>query len=361
MCFREIPSEASEFRGRHGPRLIWIGTPENLMNPRDIVVPSGMDSIADVTDFAIHAEDRGYDRLSLPEVTGRDGVTLLATLAERTDSIGLSNDVFSPWGRSPAILGQTGVTLQEASDGRYRMGLGASSPDLTERWHLEEFERPLRRLRETIAVVRQVTQGEAIDYDGDFYDGGGLELRGVEPAELPIDVAALGPKAVELAGRFGDGWVPQLFTTEALVDRMEDFHRGADLGGRDADDLRVAVTVRCCALDDADRARAVAARQLAFMVGAYGPYYRRSIADQGFEAETDRIHGAWTDGERGAAVDAVTDEMVDELVAVGPTETVRDRLSEYEALSGVDAVRVGFFGEMTAEERRRTIDALAPS
>ncbi|MFQ3318759.1 MAG: coenzyme F420-dependent oxidoreductase [Natronomonas sp.] len=330
------------------------------MTERDVVLPGGLDSTTDIIEVATHAEDHGYDRISLPEVTGRDGVTLLATLAERTDRIGLSNDVFSPWGRSPAVLGQTGVTLQELSDGRYRMGLGTSSSDLTEKWHLAEFDRPLRRLRETIDIVNQVTSGDRIDYEGEFFDGGGLKLRGVEPAEVPIDVAALGPKAVELAGRFADGWVPQLFTPDALADRMADFRRGADLGDRNADDLRVAVTVRSCALDDAEQARDIAARQIAFLVAAYGPYYQKSVASQGFEAETDAIQSAWDDGDRAAAVDAVSEEMVDGLVAAGTPEDVRSTVERFEAVDGLDAVRVGFFGEMTADQRRWTVETLAP-
>ncbi len=330
------------------------------MTDRDVVVPGEMESLESICDMAARAERLDYDRISVPEVTGRDAVTVLATLAERTDAIGLSNDVLSPWGRSPAMLGQTGVTLQEASDGRYRMGLGTSSPALTDRWHLGEYERPLRRLRETIDIVDQVATGDRLDYDGEVFSGGGLSLRGPEPAEVPIDVAALGPKATELAGRFADGWVPQLFTPDALTDRLGDLHRGADLGGRDPEALRVAVTVRSCALEDPERARDVARRQIAFMVGAYGPYYRRSIARQGFEAETDAIHGAWSDGDRADAVAAVTDAMVDGLVAAGTPDEVRETVARFEAVDGVDAVRVGFFGEMTAEDRRRTMDVLAP-
>lgn len=330
------------------------------MLERDVVIPGEMNSIDEISEIARLSEELGYDRVSVPEVTGRDAVTLLATLAERTDEIGLSNDVFSPWGRSPAVLGQTGVTLQELSDGRYRMGLGTSSPALTEKWHLGSYDRPLRRLRETIDVVRQVLQGDRIDYDGDYYDGGGLALRGTEPTEVPIDVAALGPKSVELAGRFADGWVPQLFTPSALADRMEDLQRGASLGDRDTDALRVAVTVRSCALEDADRARGVAARQLAFMVAAYGPYYRESIARQGYDEETDAIVDAWTEGDRGEAVEAVTDEMLDELVAAGTPSDVRETFERFEAVDGVDALRVGFFGEMTAEQRRRTLEVLSP-
>jgi alkanesulfonate monooxygenase SsuD/methylene tetrahydromethanopterin reductase-like flavin-dependent oxidoreductase (luciferase family) len=124
--------------------------------------------------------------------------------------------------------------------------------------------------------------------------------------------------------------------------------------------LRVAVTVRTCVLDDAERARDIARRQLAFMIGAYGPYYRQSIAEQGFADATDGIHEAWAEGDRGEASAAVTDEMVDRLVAVGTEETAESRLNEYAAIDGVDAVRLGFFGDMTAEDRRRTIEAMAP-
>jgi len=327
------------------------------MAERDLVVPDGMASVEAVAEMAERAESLGYDRLSVPEVTGRDAVTVLATLAGRTDGIGLSNDVLSPWSRSPAMLGQTGVTLQEASGGRYRMGLGTSSPALTEQWHFGDYDRPLRRLRETIEVVNQVASGDRLDYDGDLFAGGGLSLRGVDPVGLPIDVAALGPKTTELAGRFADGWVPQLFTTDALTDRLADLRRGADLADRDPGDLRVAVTVRSCALEDPERAREVARRQIAFMVAAYGPYYRQSIARQGFEAATDAIHDAWTDGERTDAVGAVTAEMVDGLVAAGTPETVRETVARYE---GVDAVRVGFFGEMSGAEREVTAAVLAP-
>jgi alkanesulfonate monooxygenase SsuD/methylene tetrahydromethanopterin reductase-like flavin-dependent oxidoreductase (luciferase family) len=205
----------------------------------------------------------------------------------------------------------------------------------------------------------QISTGERLDYDGTVYEGGGLSLRGVDPAPVPIDVAALGPKAVELAGRSADGWVPQLFTPAALGERMDDLRRGADLGDRDVKDLRVAVTVRACALDDGERAHEVARRQIAFMIAAYGPYYRESAARQGFESEADAIEAAWSEGDREAAVESVTDEMVDSLVAAGRPDAVRETVARFEEVDGVDAVRVGFFGEMTADERRRTMEVLA--
>lgn len=340
------------------------------MTTLDLVLPGDVPDADDYVALAQRGEELGFARASVPEVTGRDGATLLAALAAETDRIGLSNSVFSPYSRSPALLGQTAVTLAELSGGRYRMGLGTSSPALAERWHGEPFDRPLRRLREAIEVVRQVMDGGSVDYDGDCFDLGGLSLSVSPPDEpVPLDVAALGPKAVELAGRFGDGWVPQLFTPAGLEDRMADLRRGAELGDRSSDGgaaggdpaaaLRVSPTLRCCATDDPEVARGMARRQLAFMVGAYGPYYRESIARQGHADVTEAVHDAWQAGERGRAVEAIPDALLDDLVAAGTPEDVRGTVERFAAVDGVDAVRVGFLGEMGDDDRRATMEAVA--
>ena len=100
-------------------------------------------------------------------------------------------------------------------------------------------------------------------------------------------------------------------------------------------------------------------RPIAFIIAAYGPYYRQSIARQGFEFRTDAIHDAWADGDRKAAVSAVSEEMIDGLVAAGRPDAVRETVARFEAVDGVDAVRVGFFEKMTDDERRATMEVLA--
>ena len=103
----------------------------------------------------------------------------------------------------------------------------------------------------------------------------------------------------------------------------------------------------------------VARRRIAFMVAAYGPYYRESAARQRFKSEADAIEAAWSEGDREVAVESVTDEMVDGLVAAGRPDAVRETVARFEAVDGVDAARVGFFGEMTEGERRQTLEVLA--
>jgi len=99
------------------------------------------------------------------------------------------------------------------------------------------------------------TAGKSVDYDGEIFELDGMSLELPTPIEMPIDVAALGPKGVELAGRFADGWVPQLFTPEGLERRMEDLRRGAEMANRDPESLRTSILLRACALEDGDRAR----------------------------------------------------------------------------------------------------------
>jgi coenzyme F420-dependent oxidoreductase len=319
---------------------------------------STLDSVAEQAETA---ESMGFDRVSLGETTGWNAVTTLTLVGERTEHIGISNDVFSPYSRSPALLGQTAAVLQEATGGRYRLGLGPSSPALVEGWHGASFERPLRRLRETIEVIRTVLSGERVAYEGDIFDLNGLSLGCSPPeTELPIDVAVLGPKAVELAGRFADGWVPQLFTSDGLRERLDDLERGARLGNRDPNEVRVSPILRCCAMDDGERARERARKSIAFLIGAYGPYYRQSIAEQGYEDIASAIREAWEAGERDRMTEELPDSLLDELVAAGTPDTVRKKVEAFGAITGVDAVRVGFVTRGSVNEQHRTMAALEP-
>jgi len=329
---------------------------------RDFVLPLGdFDTIDQVVSVTREAESLGYGHVTAGETTGWNVLLLLAALARETDRIGLADNVVSPYARSPALMGQSAATLQAASDGRFRIRLGASSPALTERWHGVEYDRPLRRVRESIEIARAVQTGERVTYDGEIFTPDGLQLACPAPSDpAPIDVAALGPKAVEMTGRFADGWVPQLLTFDGLVDRLEDLRRGAELGDRDPDALRVAHVLRCCALPDGDRARNMARQHVAFMIARYGPYYRAAIANAGWGDLTEEVRTRWSEGDREGAVAAVTDELLEELVAVGRPDEARTQVQRFESLDDVDAIQVGFLGAMDRSDLRQTLEVLAP-
>lgn len=319
------------------------------------------DSLDSVAAQARRAEEYGFERVSAGETTGWDMVTTFALISERTEEIGLSNDVLSPYGRAPTVLAQTALTMHEATGGRFRLGLGTSSPAIAERWHGGSFDRPLRRLRETIDIVRAVYEGDSVTYDGDIYQLGGLSYdRPVPDDPPPIDVAALGPKAAELAGRFADGWVPQLFTVDGLEDRMEDLRRGAELGDRDPAGLRVAPLVRCFASEDAERAREETRMMVAFLVGAYGPFYGQSVAKQGYEDAVENIQAAWEDRDLSTMAAELPDELLENVAATGTPEDVREQTERFADVQNVSAVRIGFVRGMDAEDKAATMDALEP-
>jgi coenzyme F420-dependent oxidoreductase len=317
------------------------------------------DSLDSVVAQADRAAERGFERVSMGEVTGWNVVPVLTAIARETDA-GIANDVFSPWSRSPALLAQTALTLHAASDGDYRLGLGPSSPAIVEGWHAGEFDRPLRHVRETIDIINAVYEGEKVEYDGDLYEMRGMGYdRTIPDDPPPVDLATLGPKAVEMTGRFGDGWVPQLFTPDGLRDRLEDLEHGADLGDRDASEVRVAPLIRCFAHEDGDHARSMGRQMVAFLIGAYGPFYGKSVARQGYSDEVEAIQDAWGDRDTAAMAEALTDEMLDELACVGTPEEVREGVREFAAVDGVDAFRAGFVSGMTQEDKVATMDALS--
>ncbi|WP_458206594.1 TIGR04024 family LLM class F420-dependent oxidoreductase [Haladaptatus sp. NG-SE-30] len=318
-------------------------------------------SVDTLVDLTQKAEELGYERAWLPETWGRDAVTSLTAMALGTDEIGLGPSILNVYSRSPALIGQTAATLQEVSDGRLRVGIGPSGPAVIQGWHGESFDRPLRRTRETIDIVRKALAGETVNYDGDCFTLGGFRLR-CEPPETPppIDAAGMGPKSVELAGRFADGWHATVFTPDGIRDRLEDLRRGVELGDRDRDDVRVTLSLTCCALEDGERARQLARQHAAFYVGGMGTYYRDSLARQGYEDLAFEIASAWGNGDKERATELVGDDLLDDLGATGTPERAREEFQKFVDIDGVDAVAVGFPRGATVEDARKTMAALAP-
>lgn len=328
----------------------------------DVSLPiAGQKSLEPVFAQLSLAEELGYAHAWLPESWGRDCTTTLGRMAERTDRIGLGTSVMPIYSRSPALVGQSAATLQEASDGRFRLGLGMSSPDVIEGWHSLSHERPLRALREYIEIVQQVVRGEQLSYEGSIYSPSGPQLRFDPPdPPSPVDAAALGPKAVELVGRFADGWNVFFFTPEGLKQRMEHFERGLSLGKRDPDDVRVMSVVICYVSDDPEVAREKARRHLAFFIGAYGPFYRSALESQGYEEVVDNITTAWKREAYDVAREHAGALLDEDLVAAGTPEEARQVVARHAAIEGVDAVTVGFPQQPDNERVIDTIEALAP-
>ncbi|WP_335999043.1 TIGR04024 family LLM class F420-dependent oxidoreductase [Halorientalis halophila] len=329
---------------------------------RDVFLPvAAQPSVDALVEQAQTAERLGYDRAWLPETWGRDAVTTLTSIAHGTEEIGIGTSIMPIYSRSAALIGQTAATLQEVSDGRFRLGLGPSGPIVIENWHGQDFANPLKYTRETVDVVKQVLSGERVSYDGEYFDLDGFRLRCEPPEPVPkIDAAGMGPKSVELAGRFSDGWHALMLTKEGIRDRMEDFDHGSDLGDQDRSEQQVTLSLTCCVDEDRERARRLVKQHICFYVGGMGTFYRDAIARQGYEDLAYEIADNWNDGDRDRLVAEFPDELLDELAIAGTPEECADRIDEFEAIDGVTSASVSFPRAADQDDIQRTIETLAP-
>ncbi|MFB6131860.1 MAG: TIGR04024 family LLM class F420-dependent oxidoreductase [Halanaeroarchaeum sp.] len=322
---------------------------------------SAQPSIDTLVEQARWAEDAGLEHIWLPETWGRNVVTTLTMIADRTSSIGIGASILNVYSRSPALLGQTAVSLQEVSDGRFRLGVGPSGPAVIERWHGIPFEDPLKQTRETVEIVTKVISGDVVDYDGDRYQLSGFRLRSTPPSPAPpVDVASMGPKATELAGRFADGWQGLFLTPSGVRSRVDDIRRGAALGNRNPDSVRTMLSLTTAALPDGDRARELVRRHLAFYIGGMGTFYRDSLARQGYKERAHAIHDAWQAGDREKATDLLDEELLDRLGLAGTPERVREGLRDRWAIDGLDAVAISLPRGIEPAEVEATFKAIEP-
>jgi alkanesulfonate monooxygenase SsuD/methylene tetrahydromethanopterin reductase-like flavin-dependent oxidoreductase (luciferase family) len=280
-----------------------------MSGTRDVFLPvAAQPSVDALVEQAQRGEELGYDRAWLPETWGRSVSVVLTSIAEHTEEIGIGTSIMPVYSRSPALIGMTAATLQEVSDGRMRLGLGPSGPIVIENWHGVDFGNPLKRTRETVDVVKQVLSGEEVEYDGDYFDLSGFRLR-----------HAL------------------MLTRDGLNERLEDLERGAELAGKEPEDVRTTLSLTCCALEDGEHARDLVRQHLAFYLGGMGTYYRDNLARQGHEALAHGVYDAWNDGRREEATAMIDDDLLDSMAVAGTPDRARDLLEEFEALDGVDA------------------------
>jgi F420-dependent oxidoreductase-like protein len=296
--------------------------------------PPGTNPV-DLIALAQEAERLGYDSAWAAEAWGVDCVTVLSWLAATTSTIKVGSAIMQISGRTPANTAMTAATLDLMSGGRFLLGLGVSGPQVVEGWHGEAWGKPLAKTREYVEIVRAALRREVVEHHGEHYDiplsrdgatGLGVPLKlMVRPlrAEIPVYLAAIGPKNVALAYEIADGWLPIYYSPE----------KAREVFGDPPDGLDVAPSAQVALDDDVQAARDAVRPQLAFYVGAMGSrgknFYNAAVRRYGYEAEAERIQELYLAGKRNEAIAAVPDALVDEVALVGPRERIAERLDAW--------------------------------
>lgn len=330
-------------------------------------------SSADVAGLALAraADQLGWDSVWTSEAYGSDAVSVLGAIAATTKRISIGSAVMQVPGRSAANTAMTAATLDVLSRGRMRLGLGVSGPQVSEGWHGVRFDKPGTRLREYVEIVRLVLSGEKVQYSGDALslplpDGPGIPLRlTIRPVQdqIPIYLATLGAKNMELTGRIANGWLGVLVSPENADAVLAPLRTGlAENPVRDFFDILTSVPT--IVGDDLDACRDAVRPWLALYVGGMGSrdvnFYYRLAVDMGFNVAADAIQDAYLSGDRRAAVAAVPDALVDQTCLVGDADRIRARMREYAQIGiGTLAIAPQVRDEAAATVLMTTITAIA--
>jgi F420-dependent oxidoreductase-like protein len=306
-------------------------------------------------EFVREAERLGAASAWVPELWGYDALTQVGYLAARTSRIALGTSIVQLGARSPALLATSALSLQQLSGGRFRLGLGVSGPQVMEGWHGVPFRRPVQLTRETIEIIRMVSRGDRLDYQGQIYqlplpDSQGRALRPVTPpGPVPIYLAATGPANLRLCGELADGWLGNTFMPETADVFLGDLRAGATRAGRTLADLDLQVPVAVEFTDDVDEAETRHAAGYAFTIGAMGSgsanFYNEAFARQGFGDQVRVVQELWQAGRREEAARAVPRALGARTNLLGPPEVVRSRLRLYRE-AGVNTLSVKLRGSL---------------
>jgi F420-dependent oxidoreductase-like protein len=318
--------------------------------------------------YAIEAERLGVDSAWTAETWGYDGATPLAYLAAKTSKLRLGTGILQVGTRTPALTAMTAMALASLSGDRFLLGLGVSGPQVIEGWHGVRFARPLQRLRETVEIVRKIARGERLEYQGEMYHlplpgGEGKALVSSVPPRpnLPIYLATLGPKSLDLTGELADGWLGTSFIPEHADMFFDPIAAGAARAGRTLANIDLQVAAGVVAFSD-DVERLIAPRKpgLAFTLGAMGSrqhnFYNDVYQRAGYADVAREVQDLWFKKQREAAALRVPDELVLKTNLIGTEDMVRQRLRVHR-VAGVNTLQVHPDGD-TLDERLATLARL---
>ena len=321
-----------------------------------------------VVEYVREAERLGVDFAWSAEAWGQDAVTAVAYLAAVTSRIRLGTGIMQITARVPSMIAMTALSLDRLSGGRFVLGLGVSGPQVVEGMHGMRFARPLDRLRETLDIIEMAMRGERIAYAGDHFtlplpggEGKSIALSVSPRPDLPIYLATLGPRSLELTGERAAGWLGTSFVPDRAAGFLHPLARGAARAGRSLAALDVQAGGRLRITDDVEETVAKLKPEMAFQLGGMGSatrnFYNDAFRRAGWEEEAREVQRLWLARRRAEAAAAVPDDLILRSSLIGPPDTVRERIRLYRE-AGVTTLRLSPIGGTPAERLGQLGEAL---
>src|SRR5262245_62086150 len=304
-------------------------------------------------------EQAGFGAFWKGESNSTDPFVLISAIAARTKTLKLGTAIYHIYGRSAVTLGIQSATLQDLSDGRLLLGLGVANKTIAA-WHNGVFDRPLRRAREYIEIVRKVASGERVEYEGEIYNTGKRFQLSWAPShpQFPIYLAGLGPQMTKLVGKISDGVFINMATPATIKEIAGRVREGAIEAGRDPNSIQIIAKVRVSMNPDRSMARSRLRQVLTFYNIA--DHYRDMLKASGFEAEVNAVQEAFKAGGFKAASTQITDAYMDKLPVIPATSVseIKERLQPF-VEAGVDRLIVPYVPvtEPVIEDARRFVEA----
>ena len=306
--------------------------------------------------LAVGAEELGYARFGAAEGWTQDAVVLLAQIAAVTSRIGLATAVLPVWSRTPAAIAMAAAGLQRASDGRFALGLGASSPPLVEGLHGLTWRQPVDRLRTTLVAVRTLLDGARLPLDREHVRA--LRLGAPPERPVPILLAALAPSSIRLAGELADHWLPFLWARSRLADGKTLLAEG-EARAEAPTATGVAASVPLAIAQDEEAARQIAAGWLLAYLTRMGPLYPRMLREQfGFANEVDALLAA--NGSGGSPrLPAAADRLARDVTVMGTYDEAPSAVRLW-LEAGADSIDLVLPLGLPEEQLREMLEAAAP-
>ncbi|MBK6661077.1 MAG: LLM class flavin-dependent oxidoreductase [Proteobacteria bacterium] len=305
------------------------------------------------------AASHGYDDLWLADAEGlEDPLTLAAALGVACDKVRLATGIVPVFNRPPALLATAVVAAEARAPGRLVLGLGASTPNMIERWYGLPYAKPLTRVRETIALLRQILNGEKTAFDGATLRSHGFQLKSLPTQPVPIVLGAIGGKMLELAGEVADGVLLNDFTPpDRLAYALERLDVGAKRGGRRVEDLEIIKRRALYLTDDAAGGMEYFRQHLAFYASA--AQYQNVMIELGYGHAVEEARAGYATRDRRRITAAISDDIVERIFSFGNEARCR-ALVAADYAAGVDTVIISPQGG-TMESFARGAEAFLPS